>query len=55
MTLLNADGAGFKIVLEEIAVRSTEARTMNVNDLIDNRFVKELDGSGFVRVLRGGE
>jgi NitT/TauT family transport system substrate-binding protein len=50
-----ADTAGFKFVLDEVAVRRPEARKMNIDDLIDNRFVKELDDSGFVKVLYGGK
>ena len=46
-----ADTAGFKFVLDEVAVRRPEARKMNVNELIDNRFVKELDDSGFIKKL----
>jgi hypothetical protein len=37
------------------AVRRPEAREMNVYELIDNRFVKELDDSGFVKALYGGK
>jgi hypothetical protein len=43
-----ADPAESKFVLDEVAVRSPEARKMNMDDLVDNRFVKELDDSGFV-------
>jgi NitT/TauT family transport system substrate-binding protein len=50
-----ADPAGFKFVLDEVAVRRPEARKMNIDELIDNRFVKELDDSGFVKVLYGGK
>ena len=50
-----ADTAGFRFVLDEVAVRRPEARRMNVDELIDNRFVKELDDSGFVRTLYGGK
>jgi hypothetical protein len=41
--------------LDEVAVRRPEARKMNIDELIDNRFVKELDDSGFVKVLYGGK
>jgi hypothetical protein len=37
------------------AVHGPEARKMNVDELIDNRFVKELDDSGFVKALYGGK
>ncbi len=50
-----ADPAGFKFVLDEVAVRRPEARKMNIDDLVDNRFVKELDDSGFVRSLYGNK
>ena len=50
-----ADAAGLKFVLDEVAVRRPEARKMNVEELIDNRFVKELDDSGFVKALYGGK
>jgi ABC-type nitrate/sulfonate/bicarbonate transport system substrate-binding protein len=49
-----ADTAGFRFVLDEVAVRRPEAKEMNVDELIDNRFVKELDDSGFVKSLYGG-
>ena len=50
-----ADTAGFKFVLDEVAVRRPEAKKMNIDELIDNRFVKELDDSGFVKALYGGK
>jgi NitT/TauT family transport system substrate-binding protein len=50
-----ADTAGFKFVLDEVAVRRPEAKKMNVEELIDNRFVKELEDSGFVKSLYGGK
>ena len=50
-----ADPAGFKFVLDEVAVRRPEAKKMNVDELIDNRFVKELDDSGFAKSLYGGK
>ena len=36
------------------AVRRPEAKKMNVAELIDNCFVKELEDSGFVKSLYGG-
>ena len=50
-----ADTAGFKFVLDEVAVRRPEAKKMNVDELIDNRFVKELEDGGFVKALYGGK
>ena len=50
-----ADPAGLKFVLEEVAMRRPEARKMNVDDLIDNRFVKEFDDSGFIKALYSGK
>jgi NitT/TauT family transport system substrate-binding protein len=50
-----ADPAGFKFVLDEVAVRRPEARKMNVDELIDNRFVKELEDNGFVKTLYSGK
>ena len=50
-----ADTAGFKFVLDEVAVRRPEAKKMNVEELIDNRFVKELEDSGFVKSLYAGK
>lgn len=47
--------AGFRFVLEEVAVKRPEARKLNLDDLIDNRFVKELEDSGFVKALYGGK
>jgi NitT/TauT family transport system substrate-binding protein len=46
-----ADAAGFKFVLDEVAVRRPEAKKMNVDELIDSRFVKELEDNGFVKAL----
>ena len=41
--------------MDEVAVRRPEARKMNVDELIDNRFVKELEDNGFVKALYGGK
>ena len=50
-----ADATGFRFVLDEVAVRRPEAKKMNVGELIDNRFVKELEDDGFVKSLYGGK
>ena len=50
-----ADTAGFKFVLDEVAVRRPEAKKMNVDELIDNRFVRELEDNGFVKSLYGSK
>jgi hypothetical protein len=44
-----------KFVLDEVAARRPEAGKMNVDELTDNRFVKELEDDGFVRSLYGGK
>jgi hypothetical protein len=49
------DVAGFRFVLDEVAVRRPEAKKMNVDELIDNRFVRELEDSCFVKSLYGGK
>jgi len=36
-------------------MRRPEARKMNVDDLIDNRFVKEFDDSRFIKALYSGK
>lgn len=46
-----ADTTGFKFVLDEVVVRRPEAKKMNVDELVDNRFVKELEDNGFVKSL----
>jgi len=50
-----ADPTGFKFVLDEVAIRRPEAKKMNVAELIDNRFVRELEESGFVKTLYEGK
>ena len=40
---------------DRMAVRRPEAKKMNVGELIDNRFVKELEDGGFVKSLYGGK
>jgi len=49
-----ADPAGLKFVLEEVAMKGPEARKMNVDELIDNRFVKAFDDSGFLKAPYAG-
>ena len=48
------DAEGLKFVVDEVAMRKPEARKMNPADLIDTRFVKELEENGFVKALYGG-
>ena len=50
-----ADPAGLRFVLEEVVMRRPEARKLNLDDLIDNRLVKEFDDSGFIKALYGGK
>lgn len=45
------DAEGLKFVVDEVAMRKPEARKMSAADLLDVRFVKELDESGFVSAL----
>ena len=47
----SADGLQF--VMDEVAARKPEARRFKPTDLIDARFVKELEESGFVKTLYG--
>ena len=49
-----ADAAGLKFVLDEVALRRPKARKMNIEELIDNRFVKQLEDNGFVKAIYGG-
>jgi ABC-type nitrate/sulfonate/bicarbonate transport system substrate-binding protein len=42
---------GYQVVLQEMASTNPKAATLNVKDLIDARFVKELEDSGFVASL----
>jgi ABC-type nitrate/sulfonate/bicarbonate transport system substrate-binding protein len=44
---------GLQIILDEVAARKPEARRLKPADLIDGRFVKELEESGFVKTLYG--
>lgn len=50
-----ADPAGLKFVLDEVSVRRPEAKKINVAELVDNRFVKGLEESGFVKTLYDGK
>jgi hypothetical protein len=49
-----ADAAELKFVLDEVALRRPEARKMNVEELIDNRFVKQLEDNDFVKAIYRG-
>ena len=42
---------GYQVVLQEMASSNPKASTLNVKDLIDARFVKELEDVGFVASL----
>jgi NitT/TauT family transport system substrate-binding protein len=42
---------GYQVVMQEMASTNPKAATLNVKDLIDARFVKELEDSGFVAGL----
>ena len=44
---------GLQIIIDEVAARKPEARKLKPADLIDGRFVKELEESGFVKNLYG--
>jgi hypothetical protein len=44
---------GLQSVIDEVAARKPEARKLKPADLIDGRFVKELEESGFVKTLYG--
>lgn len=44
---------GLQIILDEVVARKPEARKLKPADLIDGRFVKELEESGFVKTLYG--
>jgi len=45
------DANGLKFILDEVGMRKPEAKKMNTAELIDSRFVKELEESGFVKAL----
>jgi ABC-type nitrate/sulfonate/bicarbonate transport system substrate-binding protein len=42
---------GMRLVLDELAARQENARTANPEEFYDNRFVAELDASGFLATL----
>lgn len=44
---------GLQFVMDEVATRNPEAKKLRPADLIDARFVKELEESGFVKALYG--
>jgi hypothetical protein len=44
---------GLQFVMDEVATRKPEAKRLRPADLIDVRFVKELEESGFVKALYG--
>lgn len=44
---------GLQFVMDEVAIRKPEAKKIKPADLIDTRFVKELEDSGFVKTLYG--
>ena len=42
---------GMRFVLEQVAVRDPRAKTVNPESFMDNRFVKQLEDSGFINGL----
>jgi len=44
---------GLQAVLDFIGRRNAQAKTAKVQEFMDNRFVKELDDSGFIKALYG--
>jgi hypothetical protein len=48
------DTAGFRSIAGEVVVL-TGSKRINVEELIDNRFVKELEDNAFVKSLYGGK
>ena len=42
-----------QLVMDEVAARKPEAKKLKASDLIDGRFVKELEESGFIKTLYG--
>jgi hypothetical protein len=39
---------GLKAVLDELAVKMPGAKTANLKDFVDVRFIEELDRSGYI-------
>jgi hypothetical protein len=44
---------GIQFAIDDVATRKPEAKRLKPAELIDVRFVKELEESGFVKVLYG--
>ena len=42
---------GYQVVLQEMASSNPKAATLNVKEIVDARFVKELEDSGFIAGL----
>jgi hypothetical protein len=42
---------GYQVVLQEMASTNPKAASLNAKDLVDVRFVKELEDSGFTASL----
>lgn len=47
-----APAEGYQLVLQDIAERNPKAAQANVKDYIDNRFIKEIEDSGFIKALK---
>jgi len=47
-----APDEGYQLVLQDIAERNPKAAKANVKDYIDNRFIKEIADSGFIKGLK---
>jgi hypothetical protein len=48
-----APAEGYQLVLEELAETNPRAASFRVADVIDDRFVKEIEATGLVRQLYG--
>ncbi len=42
---------GYRLVLQDMAATNPKAAQANANDMVDLRFVKELEDSGFIKSL----
>jgi hypothetical protein len=42
---------GYQVVLQEMATTNPKAAALNAKELLDTRFVKELEDSGFIASL----